>query len=760
MSRYDDILMTIINRIRSFIMKKEKLHWLIIILLSLAGIAQAQDLIQISDAQTWANFNEGGFGPGDTLQIMAGGNLTVTGRSAIDEGRHLIVEEGGRLTMNARLDMDSQGIITMNGGEFHNTVDFKFPDSSGNQNVHIWLHGGLMVCAQIQSMKDRGSTLHVGGGILRVGNTGAGGDWDPENTDAWEIVTIPPYPNVIITDIGDGSKEVWAKSPVVAYGPSPEDGATDVARDPTSNPIVLKWTGSVMATKRDVYFGTDFDSISNADRGNPLAVLEAEGQIALTYNPGTLNYGQTYYWRIDEVNEAEPDSPWKGEVWSFTVEPYSYLIETLMATASSFLNEDYDPERTIDGSGLNDQGEHSADMSDMWISDVETEGAWIQYVFEDTYKLDQMLVWNFNTAFEDVLGWGPKDVTIEQTDDGTNWSVLGEVTFNQGISSDNYAANTVVDLGGILAQGLRLNVVNNWGELIDLYGLSEVQLFRIIGNAREPQPANGAEGLNPGTILAWRVGREAEQHHISLGDSMDNLALIDTINENNYDLSGLDLKLGRTYFWRVDEVNETEIPSVWEGEVWSFSTANYLVVEDFEDYNVGDNEIWWTWKDGLGYVAHNNEPDYPGNGSGSAVGDENSPSYMEETIVHSGGKSLPFYYGLGNASDSWTTRTFEQAQDWTRSGVKVLVLYFHGATANTGGKLYVEINNKRIDYPGDASDLTEQVWTQWSIDLASENTNPQSVQSLTIGVEGVSSSGVLYIDDIRLYEEAPAVVTE
>jgi len=371
-----------------------------------------------------------------------------------------------------------------------------------------------------------------------------------------------------------------------------------------------------------------------------------------------------------------------------------------------------------------------------------------------------MLVWNFNTAFEDVLGWGPKDVTIEQTDDGTNWSVLGEVTFNQGISSDNYAANTVVDLGGILAQGLRLNVVNNWGELIDLYGLSEVQLFRIIGNAREPQPANGAEGLNPGTILAWRVGREAEQHHISLGDSMDNLALIDTINENNYDLSGLDLKLGRTYFWRVDEVNETEIPSVWEGEVWSFSTANYLVVEDFEDYNVGDNEIWWTWKDGLGYVAHNNEPDYPGNGSGSAVGDENSPSYMEETIVHSGGKSLPFYYGLGNASDSWTTRTFEQAQDWTRSGVKVLVLYFHGATAITGGKLYVEINNKRIDYPGDASDLTEQVWTQWSIDLASENTNPQSVQSLTIGVEGVSSSGVLYIDDIRLYEEAPAVVTE
>ncbi len=133
---------------------------------------------------------------------------------------------------------------------------------------------------------------------------------------------------------------------------------------------------------------------------------------------------------------------------------------------------------------------------------------------------------------------------------------------------------------------------------------------------------------------------------------------------------------------------------------------------------------------------------------------------MEETIVHSGGKSLPFYYGLGNASDSWVTRTYEHAQDWTRSGVKTFVLYFHGDTDNTGGTLYVEINNKRIDYPGDASDLTEQVWTQWAIDLASEITNPQSVETMAIGVEGVGSSGVLYIDDIRLYEEEPATTSQ
>ena len=32
-----------------------------------------------------------------------------------------------------------------------------------------------------------------------------------------------------------------------------------------------------------------------------------------------MSPNKTYYWRIDEVNDLRPDSPWKGEVWSFTV---------------------------------------------------------------------------------------------------------------------------------------------------------------------------------------------------------------------------------------------------------------------------------------------------------------------------------------------------------------------------------------------------------------------------------------------------------
>ena len=54
-----------------------------------------------------------------------------------------------------------------------------------------------------------------------------------------------------------------------------------------------------------------------------------------TTRPVCSTFGQTYYWRVDEVN-APPDSTvYKGDVWSFTVEPYGYPIKPVKATASS-----------------------------------------------------------------------------------------------------------------------------------------------------------------------------------------------------------------------------------------------------------------------------------------------------------------------------------------------------------------------------------------------------------------------------------------
>ena len=95
----------------------------------------------------------------------------------------------------------------------------------------------------------------------------------------------------------------------------PRGGAVDVPQD-----VILTWMPGDFAQKHDVYFGTVFDDVNEADRTNPLGVLVSQDQAAQSYDPeGLLEFGQTYHWRIDEINDVDPNSPWKGGVKSFAV---------------------------------------------------------------------------------------------------------------------------------------------------------------------------------------------------------------------------------------------------------------------------------------------------------------------------------------------------------------------------------------------------------------------------------------------------------
>jgi hypothetical protein len=728
-------------------MLRRTLFLVVGIVLGVSGFAQAQNLIQISDTQTWADFDAGGFDGGDTLQILAGGDLTVTGRSRLRSGRHLIVEEGGRFTINARMDMDSEGQLTMNGGEFHNTVDFKFPDSSGDQDVHIWLNGGLMVCERIQSMRDRGSVLHVGGGVLRVGNTDAGGEYDPENTDEWAIVPIPPRPTVTIVDLGGGWKEVSAGSPFTAYPDNPADGATDVVRDPT-----LIWVPAPLALTHDVYFGTDAETVGSASRSNPMDVLMAEDQAASTFDPGLLEYGQEYYWRVDEVNDADPDSPWKGAVWSFTAEPYAYPIENVTATASS-AQAGMGPERTVDGSGLNSDDQHSVDAKDMWLS-MGTAPNWIQYQFDKPYILHEMWVWNSNQVIESIpgFGFGAKSVKIEYSVDGDVWTELtAAMEFAQGTGLPTYASDTTVSFGGAIAQYVKLTIDSTWGGAPQC-GLSEVRFLSVPVQARAPEPANEATGVGLDVTLNWRPGRQAASHQVYFdtdGQAVaDGTAFTETVANHSYSLSALQLET--TYYWRVDGVNDVPTPASWVGEVWSFTTQQYAVVDDCEsytdDFEAGE-AIWQTWIDGL---------EDPQKG-GSQVGYSEAP-FAELTIVHGGSQSMPLTYDNTAAAYSEATRTFDASQNWTASGIKSLSLYLQGAAGNTG-QLYLKINDTKVPYNGNAGDIARSAWVPWNIDLSTVGGNLSNVAKLTIGVEGAGAKGILYIDDIRLYPRTPEYIT-
>ncbi len=149
---------------------------------------------------------------------------------------------------------------------------------------------------------------------------------------------------------------------------------------------------------------------------NRALLYASKGQADATFDPpGSLAYGQTYYWRIDEVNKTADGTTYKGNVWSFTVEPYGYPITGVTATASSSAAS-MGPEKTIDGSGLTGDL-HGTEGTTMWLSGG-VKPNWIQYQFDKVYKLFDLKVWNSNQLIEGFLGFGAKKVTIEYSTDG------------------------------------------------------------------------------------------------------------------------------------------------------------------------------------------------------------------------------------------------------------------------------------------------------------------------------------------------------
>jgi hypothetical protein len=539
--------------------------------------------------------------------------------------------------------------------------------------------------------------------------------------------------------------------PVFVYGRSPANGAVDVPRE-----VVLSWSPGAFAAPvngHKVYFSENFDDVKNSIGGI--------AQSASSYAPGRLDFSTTYYWRIDEVNGPPDYTVYEGSVWSFTTELIAYPIENITATASSqALNRG--PENTINGSGLDDSGLlHGKDADDnMWLSDpAGPQPTWIEFEFDKTYKLHEMWVWNHNEGLESVLGFGFKDVSIEYSVNGTDYTTLGTThQFARAPGAAGYEHNTTVDLGGIAARYVRLTANSNWGGILPQYGLSEVRFFYIPVYAREPKPGLGATGVSIGTIdapadvtLSFRAGREAAKHNVYFSTDQqavaDATAGVTTVTEASY--GPLSLDLGKTYYWRVDEINEAQTPALWQGELWDFTTQEYFIVDDFESYNDLDtidprsNRIFNAWIDGYGVPTN-----------GSIVGYENPP-FAEKIIFHGGRQSMPLAYSnTGGAAYSEAERTFAVGQNWTKAGSQTLVLYFYGTAGNTG-QLYVKINGSKVVYGGDAADIAKPQWKQWNIDLSTLNVNLGNVTKLSIGIDGNGASGKLYFDDIRLYRSAP-----
>jgi regulation of enolase protein 1 (concanavalin A-like superfamily) len=490
-------------------------------------------------------------------------------------------------------------------------------------------------------------------------------------------------------EAGDVMQGAFA-SPYKSRSPNPSNFATDVFCG-----TALSWTAGKDAVSHDVYLGTSAADVEIATKADSRGVLAVAGQADSTYEPtDRLEFGQTYYWRVDEVNSTSPTKPTKGDVWSFSVEPALYPIEGVVATASLPTAEGSGgPEVLVDGSGLTN-GLHGVAPSTIWVGQGAASGPiWLQFDFDRVYKLYGIHIWNYNGSYEFALGFGFKGITIEYAATPNEWMTLGDYELARAPGVATYAGKRI-DLDGVCAQSIRINVSSTQSGSGEA-GLSEIRFLYKPVRARLPQPANGATQIDPAVSLNWRPGREAASHQISFGPDADLVAeggaLIDTVAAGTYSPGAL--TLGTTYYWKIDEVNDLETPASWAGDVWNFSTPEYISIDNFDSYTDDEgNRIYQTWLDGY---------DTPTNGS--QVGHDNGP-YAEKTVVRSG-QAMPFYYtntstAAGTVSYSEAERTFAPPQNWTVNGADTLSLYYRGQP--TG---FVRLAEDNIVMNGIGSDI-------------------------------------------------------
>lgn len=193
-----------------------------------------------------------------------------------------------------------------------------------------------------------------------------------------------------------------------------------------------------------------------------------------------------------------------------------------------------------------------------------------------------------------------------------------------------------------------------------------------------PVPADGKKDVPRDVTLQWTMGARATHHDIYTGLDPNDVAGATTASTGIYrgrqDRDAITFAPGlldwnTIYYWRVDEVNEAHPDSPWKGDIWQFTTADFLVIDDFESYtdDVDANEaIWQTWIDGW----------YEENGTGSIVGYSMTDQLP---VVHSGRESMPFEYSNGKMPYySEAYRTWDSPQDWTVHRLTHLSLWVIG----------------------------------------------------------------------------------
>jgi len=560
----------------------------------------------------------------------------------------------------------------------------------GTSTAYWYIDGSLWV--DTNAANTNKTTFTSFDEVIYVGNRKSGGrDFEGKIDDLRFYDHVLPTAEIEAIMGGAGSDFPYASSP------NPQDGA--LLEDTWVN---LSWRAGDFAVSHDVYLGDNFDDVSNGTgdtfRGNQNTTFYVAGFAGFAYPEG-LDPGTTYYWRIDEVNEADPNSPWAGPVWSFSIPPKTAYAPN-PADGAEFVDLDAELSWTPGyGAILHTVylGENYDDVSN--AESGPTQG-------KPIYKPDSL-------DPEKVYYW-----RVDESD---------------GV--DTYKGDT-------------------WG-------------FTTPGAAGDPDPTKGAEDIRHTQILSWTPADNATSHQVYFGMDKDAVKNATTaspeykgsraLGSESYDPG--QLAWHTSYYWRVDAVYDANPV---KGLVWGFTTADFVLVDDFEGYSDDDaagEAIWQSWIDGFGVA-----------GNGAQVG-YLLPPYCEQTIVHGGLQSMPLLYtNEVGTTNSEAVLTLISPRDWTTESVEELSLWFRGRSANAADPLYVSVANSAgapavVAYE-DANAAQTGTWTQWTIPLqafADQGTHLTDVDTIAVGLgtkAGLAApggSGTMYIDDLRLYRPGEAM---
>ncbi len=635
----------------------------------------------------------------DSLRVINQGDFTLTAWFRPDEipteykavlqqgddatggpGRTwLFVHQSNEIRSSLGGSPTGSGVGIEGGTWYHGAV--VVTEGGSTDTVQLYVNGEPAGAPRQDSMEDSEGVFYIGC------HKALGNIWDGLLDDVRIYNKALTVPEILAAMQG-------AEAYTYALGPDPADGALHEATW-----VNLSWMPGELAVSHDVYLGDNFNDVNDGTgdtfRGNQTGTFIVVGFPGFAY-PDGLGPGTTYYWRIDEVNDTEPNSPWKGDVWSFSIPPKTAYFP--------------DP----------------ADGAELVATDVE-------------------LSW--------TPGFGSKLHTVyfgdnyDDVDNAAGGLPQGTTTYDPG--------------------ALKLAKTYYWRvdefDAIETFK-GQVWSFTTQGAVGNPNPANGAVDVKQTQILTWSPGIYAASHQVYFGTDKDAVKNADTGSpeyKGAGDLGSQSYEPGKlqwntTYYWRIDEANNVNPDSPWTGNVWSFTTANFLVVDDFESYNDLDpadpesNRIFNVWLDGYGIPTN-----------GSLVGYD-TPPFAEQTIVHGGSQSMPLYYD-NSVGYSEATLTLTYPRDWTENGVSTLTIWFRGDSANAAETLYVALNGSAVVNHDNTNAAQITTWTQWTIDLqafADQGVNLANVNTIALGLGNkknpvAGGSGTMYFDDIRLYRPAP-----